>query len=297
MKTKEDRLEALIEAYDELVTSSKPKSVDLARYEEDIWNLKKSIAGRGLTKGSIGEKRDWFHENYSGMPSVYETRAAIFRVGEWAHVIFDQIDNHGMKMFAARQCVHMARELAVVHEVPPENTLKAVIEQYKGTPGSIERVRINTNGKKPATPEIKHTGSSKSFKIEMLKSASNFAKESTEDLGVEDVYVKQIVQEFEAGLSRALTDFLMDLTARKKQARNDNLQRIGAIRFNHACEVMCMPSKFGTQLEKRRLQRAYRKRAAPLQRMVDSGNGQAEEELVAVNDAYQLLRDYVKQQG
>jgi hypothetical protein len=303
MTDSKERLQVLLSEYENLRTDETAPMVELARLEHDIWDCLKVIEGRGLTKkaGRAGEMRDWFSTKYGGLISSYERRGAIFRAGEWAHQLFILVDKKRMSLTTAIDSVQKVKSLAR-QGVPPDRAIEAIIRDYDGTAKSIENIEIGP-ARKPKTEDETNNGlGSKSFKAKVMHLATEFMETATSEHSVEPVHKKKIMDEFGESVERVVLDFMHEIARKKGQAKKEGLEKIGNSRFGYSCEVLGLSAKFGAKLDIRRVSKAYKGRAAPLRRIVDVGHNSdseavksARSELVAVNQAYEILRTYVKQ--
>jgi hypothetical protein len=303
MTGSKERLEELLSEYEKLRQRPTLSTLDMAQLEHDIWDLERIIQGRGITKGKDGEMRDWFTTRYGGGSATYERRSTVFRAGPWAHKLFEQIDKKRMSLTAAIICVRRTKTLAKQTGLSAESVVQAILDQHDGTLMSLENATVDSHPNVRApTNEPSDKLSSRSFKSKLMKFASDFADDTTSGYSIEPVYRQRLIAEFEVSLGRVVTDFLKDVTNHKGLAKRVGLEKIGSSRFNYSCEVLGLNAKFGDALDIRRVNKAFRRRAAPLRRVVDVGHNDnneavsaARKELEAVNQAYELLRTYVKQ--
>lgn len=296
-------LRDLLSDYAQVTAIQPPDSLEHARLEDLIWDNIKAAHGRGITQARMGERRDWFSKRFGGKPSYYEGRAMLYSAGEWAHIIFHAIDSDNMSLLFARQCIHRAKALARLHGIAPRTALEAVISQFQGTTKSIDNTVIKASHVAASAQEPAEGTSSKGFKYSIMHQAKAFAEASMEGYDVEPMVREKACDEFEVSLARVIKDFLHTVSRKKSEAKRDGLEKIGTTRFAYACEVLGLPIKFGAKLARRRLDKSFRERAAPLRRKIDSPNSAADkealqaaaDELRRVNDAYELLMVYVKQ--
>jgi hypothetical protein len=302
MKAFRTKLDKAVEEYEQNQTEW--GSATLAEKEQLIWNLVR-VADAKEGHRSL---REWLRWRFGGKVGYYEIRSLIHG-REWAHPLFEWLDEGLINPSVAREMVNLAEQSAKAHGVPRGEALRAILDSYDGTRTSIRTAvhpapsRAAASARRaqevPYDPPIT---ASKDLKARVKKLVTEFANTSVEGRSIDSAALERMLEEFDTSLSRVVQDFLTDLSRLKSSGRKDALEAIGDSKFRNACEVLGIRASFGAKLDARKVTKAYRARASVLQRVVDTACGQgrtapsAQRELVAVNKAYEVLRTYIKNQ-
>lgn len=284
----QDEIDALCEVYEQKRKTDGVSQKEIASLEHKIWTAMKAKYGTGLTRHpDVGERRDWFVKQFGGSPSKYEYRFTIYNLGDWAHQLYDLVDKGAFELHEAKSLAVKSKELSRRLSKPPVDILQDLLKGGDPT--------VSKNGHK-AEPDEDVTNI-KGFQRQVSRLASLCVEEALQDMSVEDYHRETLVADFKDSLDLLIRDFGRKISNVKKNTKVTAKKKIGAVKFNWACEVLGLKNKFGDELDMAKAKARKNKRALELHPDRNPGNPHADEELDRVIEAYEILEAYSSMRG
>lgn len=302
-------IDRMIAQYVEQRPSMKEKQK--AEAERRLWEAHCASLPEGERPGY---RRDWFQEVLDGPAAGYEQRQMMLNAGPWVDPLWAMLDS-GSAHYAVVRLFRKAKELAAKDQVPHEQAVRRVIDEYGASghlsysaDGKVFR-RLSPTEKARSVPPASiselevdpsfdgsssQNSRSKKFLLQLALLTDGYLKSSFGELEESDALLLKLASDEFIGFVREAAE---DLKRRVNSVRSSvktagRRQRVSREQFRQACEVLNLPYSYGQKVDLRFCKKTMLKRAGPLHPDRNRGSHSAQVEYQAVIESYDVLEKY-----
>lgn len=265
-----------------------------AELERRIWSLRPDKGGMA---------RQWFSKRFGGPENYYEKRLRLAGAPQkLTEPLWNLIDKEGWSLALAVETLNTAEKRALTNGTIAVDELTKCIDEYnKNTTVKVvdgKVIRRRKVGPKTKSRKARSAPSVPSEVQEFKNKLRTFIFDYTDKaLEETDSYeMKLIKRELFDWIEDGIDTFQRKLYRLKTNSKEERLySRIGKTRFTQAIDVLGLkPTEFvfGKSIDLKKAKKAFLERARTLHPDSNQGSHAKQEEFQAVNDAYNLLKEY-----